>query len=264
MLANHAESSQNRNVQLFGFVYHDTNGLNRGPVSKTQLFLLNGICMVILWQDYYGKGSLRNSYCNTVGRKVSKLGMSSSYTVKKGCSHLFMWMTSNWQERIKTLNPMWKVLNKEFDLGEPTSFLDHVYLGCTQRQCEISKDIVDNYRRHVRIANFCVGNRECFHSLKIFVFLHGRMTWWVMQRNVWNDIVSWETRRLDNSTKYVSTPCTDDHHFKEEETKSVGELSQECFQIALKCLNLARIGRPDILWSVNKLARSITEMDQSM
>ena len=41
---------------------------------------------------------------------------------------------------------MWKVLNKEVDLGEPTSFLDHVYLGCTQRQFEISKDIVDNYR----------------------------------------------------------------------------------------------------------------------
>ena len=44
------------------------------------------------------------------------------------------------------LDPMWKVLNKEVHLGEPTPFLDHVYLGCTQRQCEISKDIVDNYR----------------------------------------------------------------------------------------------------------------------
>ena len=43
-------------------------------------------------------------------------------------------------------NPMWKLLNKEVDLGEPTSFLDHVYLGCTQRPCEISKDIVDNDR----------------------------------------------------------------------------------------------------------------------
>ena len=41
---------------------------------------------------------------------------------------------------------MWKLLYKEVDLGEPPSFLDHVYLGCTQRQCEISKDIVDNYR----------------------------------------------------------------------------------------------------------------------
>ena len=41
--------------------------------------------------------------------------------------------------------------------------------------------------------------------------------------------------------------------------KSAGELSQVCSQIVLKCLYLARIGRPDILWSVNKLARSITK-----
>ena len=41
--------------------------------------------------------------------------------------------------------------------------------------------------------------------------------------------------------------------------KSVGDLSQVCSQIVLKCLYLARLGRPDILWSVNKLARSITE-----
>ena len=33
----------------------------------------------------------------------------------------------------------------------------------------------------------------------------------------------------------------------------------ESSQIFLKCLNLARIGRPDILWSVNKLARGVTK-----
>ena len=57
----------------------------------------------------------------------------------------------------------------------------------------------------------------------------------------------------------VSIPCFDDHHLKEEELKSVGELSQVCSDIVLKCLHLARIGRPDILWSVNKLARSISK-----
>ena len=46
----------------------------------------------------------------------------------------------------QNLDPMWKLLNKEVDLGEPTSFLDHENLGCTQRHSEISKDIVDNYR----------------------------------------------------------------------------------------------------------------------
>ena len=33
----------------------------------------------------------------------------------------------------------------------------------------------------------------------------------------------------------VSTPCIDDHHIKEEEMKSVGELSQVWSQIVLKC-----------------------------
>ena len=51
---------QNRSVQTSGFVYHDTNGQNHGPVWKTHLFLLSAICTVILWQDYYGKGNLRN------------------------------------------------------------------------------------------------------------------------------------------------------------------------------------------------------------
>ena len=37
------------------------------------------------------------------------------------------------------IDPMWKVLFKEVDLGESTSFLDHVYLGCTQRHCEIKQ-----------------------------------------------------------------------------------------------------------------------------
>ena len=48
--------------------------------------------------------------------------------------------------RKQNIHLMWKVLNKEVDLGEPTSFLDHENLGCTQRQCEISRDIVDNHR----------------------------------------------------------------------------------------------------------------------
>ena len=79
------------------------------------------------------------------GRKF-RIGNVSLYIVKKDYSYLCMWMSSNWLERNKNLDPMWKLLNKEVDLGEPTSFLDHVFLGCTQRQCEISKDIVDNYR----------------------------------------------------------------------------------------------------------------------
>ena len=43
----------------------------------------------------------------------------------------------------------------------------------------------------------------------------------------------------------------------------LGELSTFCSQNVLKCLYLARIGRPNILCSVNKLARAITKWTQT-
>ena len=48
--------------------------------------------------------------------------------------------------RTENIKPTWKNLMKDVDLEEPTSFLDHVYLGCTQKECTISIDIVTNYR----------------------------------------------------------------------------------------------------------------------
>ena len=154
-------------------------------------------------------------------------------------------------------DPMWKVLNKEVDLGEPTSFFDHVYLGCTQRQCEISKDIVDNYRTMFE-SRISAGREE-----KLPFPQNTRISSWSYDMAGHAKKCVERYCELANKTTQqlykVSTPCIDDHHFKEEETKSVGELSNTCSQIVLKCLYLARIGRPDVLWSVNKLARSITK-----
>ena len=44
----------------------------------------------------------------------------------------------------QNISPTWKILMTDVDLEEPTSCLDHVYLGCTQTECQISKDIVAN------------------------------------------------------------------------------------------------------------------------
>ena len=88
------------------------------------------------------------------------------------------------------------------------------------------------------------------------------MTWKVMQRNAWKDIAKLEIKQLSNYTKSQRHAC-DDHQCKEEENESVRALSKGCSQIVLTCLYLARIGRPDILWSVNKLARAVTKWTKS-
>ena len=162
----------------------------------------------------------------------------------------------------QNIDPMWKVVrNKEVDLGEPTSFLDHVYLGCTQRQCEISKDIMDNYRTmfESRISADGVEKLPFPQNLRISSWSYDMAGHAKKCVERYCELANKTTQQLYK----VSTPCIDDHCFKEEETKSVGELSQVCSQIVLKCLYLARIGRPDILWSVNKLARSITKWTKS-
>ena len=125
------------------------------------------------------------------------------------------------------IDPMWKVLNKEVDLGEPTSFLDHVYLGCTQRQCEISKDIVWQLQDHN--PEFPQEQPKNYHARKICVFLRGHMTCKDMPRNGWSDIVSWQTRRLNNSTKYLLPALMT--------TTSVGELSKVCSQFVPKLVH---------------------------
>ena len=127
---------------------------------------------------------------------------------------------------------MWKVLNKEVDLGEPTSFFDHVYLGRTQRQCEISKDIVDNERTMFESLNSAGGTEKlpCSENLSI-------SSWSYDMEGHAKKCVERFCELANKTTKQlykVSTPCIHDHHFKEE-MKSVGDLPQVCSQLVLKC-----------------------------
>ena len=146
---------------------------------------------------------------------------------------------------------------KDDYLGEPTSFLDHVCLSCSQRQCETSKHIVEiDNMFESRISAEAIEKHLC-SSKPDQKIPHGPMIWMVMQRNVWSDIAGW--RKKPQQLYKVTTPCLDDHQFREEELGSVGEMTKVCSQIVLICLYLARIGRPDILWLVNKLARAVTK-----
>ena len=66
----------------------------------------------------------------------------------------------------QNIDPMWKVLMKQVDFGEPTSFLDHVHVGCTQREYETSTDIVDNKRNMFESRIFAGATKKTPSSEK--------------------------------------------------------------------------------------------------
>ena len=83
-------------------------------------------------------------------------------------------------------------------------------------------------------------------------FPHGPVIFKVMQRNVWSDIASWRTKRLNSCTKSQLHALTTINSRK----KNL-DLLENC-QTFVR-LHLASIGIPDILWSVNKFARAVTK-----
>ena len=108
---------------------------------------------------------------------------------------------------------MWKVPNKEVDLAEPTSFFDHVYLGCTQRQCEINKENVDNYRAMFESRISAEGTEKLPYSENV------RISSWSYDMDCHAKKCVERYCEFANKTTQqlykVSTPFIDDHHFKE-------------------------------------------------
>ena len=90
--------------------------------------------------------------------------------------------------RKQNIDPTWKVLDKEVDLGEPTSFLDH-----TRPSGKLDANISSLSYDMEGQAKKCV-ERFC-------------------------ELANKATQQFYK----VATPCIDDHQFKEEEMGSVGD-----------------------------------------
>ena len=150
---------------------------------------------------------------------------------------------------------------KDVHLREPTSFLDHVYLGCVQRECQISKDIVDNYRSMFE-SRISAGGTEKLpetratgkpdtETISSWSYVKGGNAEKCVERNY--ELANKTTQQFFK----VATPCMDDHQLKEEDIGSVGELSTVCSQIVLKCLY------PRYFVVCDKLARTMTKWTKS-
>ena len=155
-------------------------------------------------------------------------------------SYQSIWTISRLAGISENMKPTWKIRIKVVDLEEPTSFLDHVYLGYTQRVCKSSDDIVTNYSDMFE-SRISAGARENYlqelqGNLMQKQHLLGPTAWKVMQRNACKDIANLRIKRLSNCTK-------SQHHapmtikLKEEESESVGEfvlsLLPNCSQMSL-------------------------------
>ena len=165
--------------------------------------------------------------------------------------------------------PMWKKLMKLVDLDEPTSFVDHVYLGRTERERKPNENIIEEYNKmfETQISAEATEKWPGWKTLTQRQF-RGPTIWKDMPKNALSDTVNWQTRnwrkKKTEQLYKVSTRCLDDHHFKERKN---WQRSENCPKYALKssrnaCI-LARIGRLAILRSVNKLARSVTNWTQA-
>ena len=80
----------------------------------------------------------------------------------------------------------------------------------------------------------------------------------------WKNFVAWSCDMEGHAKKCVERYCGRPSVQKK---GGIGIRLRSCQKFAhtivLKCLYLARIGRPDILWSVNKLARAVTKWTQA-
>ena len=150
----------------------------------------------------------------------------------------------------QNMAPMWKKLIKKADLDGPTPLLDHENLGCTQRECQSNQIIIKEYTKmfESRIS------AETIETLLAWSYDMAGHAQKCVER-----YCGLANKKKTEQLYKVSTFCLNDHDFKKEELETAEELSKVCSQIVLKCLFLARIGRLDILRSVNKFARSVTK-----
>ena len=165
-------------------------------------------CALPLWGPWHPcrvrPSHIEKVLFKTVGKKF-RIESVCSLTKKKGLFFSVYVDDRKFAGKKQNINPTWKIFMKDIDLGEPTSCLDHVYLGCTQRECQISK-ILDNYKSIIESRN-SAGTMENYQeqkpqeNLTPTLSLHGPMTWKAMQRSAWKDIANWQIKQFKNYTK---------------------------------------------------------------
>ena len=177
--------------------------------------------------------TIRRSSTETWMGKSTELGMS----VCSSKTRIIFVSTCGWHYGWKEAEKGSHVEDNEqnVDLEEPTSFFDHRYLECTQRECKPSEIIAEEFTKmfESRISSVATDKLPGWEKP------HAKTVAWCYDTE--GDARKCVDRYCELANKVVqlqkvSSPCLGDHQVRQEELEWVGELSQVCSQIVLKCL----------------------------
>ena len=90
----------------------------------------------------------------------------------------------------------------------------------------------------------------------------GPATWKDMLKNASSDTVNWQTRKVEQRTQFQALVWMIINSSRRN-SNQLEKCQKFAHKLVFTCLYLARIGQPDTLWSVNKLARSVTKRAQA-
>ena len=112
---------------------------------------------------------------------------------------------------------------EDVDLGEPTSFLVHENLGCSQRECQISRDLVANYREMLE-SRISAGAKENLPTRASGKPDAETISSWSYDMEGHAKKCVERYCELANKTTQqffkVATPCMDDHQFLKKKNMS--------------------------------------------
>ena len=104
---------------------------------------------------YSGKGNSGEFYWNTVWKKF-QIGNIVCVNREKGTYMSVYVNEMKLAGKKQIIDPMWK----QVDLGAPTSFLDHVYVGVDSTGVRYQAKILWTITKHVRIQDLRRSNRK--------------------------------------------------------------------------------------------------------
>ena len=125
----------------------------------------------------------------------SELGMYLRSLETKVYFCQYMWMDIKMAGKKQIMAPMWKKLMKNVDIGEPTSFLDHVYWRCTQRECKPNDAIIEQYTKMFESRISAGATQKPLAQIVTYPSI-----WKDMLKNALSDVVNWQTRKWSNCT----------------------------------------------------------------